>query len=290
VYHLMVSDRPHDRSLCGGTGCGWTAHIIEEKFADAQEKPASTGLCPSMWALLRADRVRLGTREKRGPAKGERHDDGSLNMPGEDAVDQPYTGRSWRIPLMTQGELDNAVKTCARPSAWRSVPVQERAAYVKRMAGHLKEEKRKYGELITRRWQAHPGGCGRDREMCVAVRLLFRERASAASPGRDTDGSEEELCRLRPLGLVLAIMPWNFPFWQVFRFGIPAIIAGIAWSSSMPLPFRRPPLPSRQRLRRPDFRGEYSVPSLSILRGLALLDEDKVDAVTLTGSVRAGNR
>ena len=64
----------------------------------------------------------------------------------------PYTEELIEeFPLMTKAELDRAVETSRTAfRAWRGVPVEERATYVKRMGDHLREEKRKYAELITR--------------------------------------------------------------------------------------------------------------------------------------------
>jgi succinate-semialdehyde dehydrogenase/glutarate-semialdehyde dehydrogenase len=93
----------------------------------------------------------------------------------------------------------------------------------------------------------------------------------------------------QPLGVVLAIMPWNFPFWQAFRFGIPAIAAGnvvvLKHASNVPLTA----LAIEESFRKAGFPDNvFKTLLIDSSTALSLIDEDRVDAVSLTGSNKAG--
>jgi len=221
--------------------------------------------------------------------------EGSVNIPrGKMQSINPYTGEVVEeFPLMTRAELDDAVKTCREAfKAWRGVPVEERAAYVKRMAVHLQEEKRKYGELITREMGKPIREAVAEIEKCAWLCDHFSENAlQLLRPEEIQTEAKKSYIAFEPLGLVLAVMPWNFPFWQVFRFGIPAISAG-----NCVVLKHAPSVPATALAIEAAFtaagfpQGILRTVLVDPPDALALLDEDKVDAVTLTGSVRAGRQ
>ena len=93
----------------------------------------------------------------------------------------------------------------------------------------------------------------------------------------------------QPLGVVLAIMPWNFPFWQAFRFGIPAVAAGnvilLKHASNVP----QTAISIEDSFRAAGFpEGVFKTMMIDSKEALNLIDNDKVDAVSLTGSNAAG--
>jgi len=194
---------------------------------------------------------------------------------------------------MTKAELDQAVqisRTAFR--AWRVVPVEERATCVLRMGDHLREEKRKYAELITREMGKTIRGALAEIEKCAWLCDYFAEQAALfLRPEEIRTEAKRSYVTFEPLGVVLAIMPWNFPFWQIFRFGIPAISAG-----NCVLLKHAPSVPGCALAIEAAFtaagfpQGVFQTVLVDPPDALALLDEDKVDAVTLTGSVRAGTQ
>jgi succinate-semialdehyde dehydrogenase / glutarate-semialdehyde dehydrogenase len=141
----------------------------------------------------------------------------------------PYTEELMgEYALMTKAELDRVVETSRTAfRLWRRVPVEERATQVLRMGDHLREEKRKYAELITREMGKPIREALAEIEKCAWLCDYFAEKAASfLMPEEVETEAKRSYVTFEPLGVVLAIMPWNFPFWQVFRFGIPAICAG----------------------------------------------------------------
>lgn len=206
----------------------------------------------------------------------------------------PYTEEIIEeFPLMTKTELNEAVEACrAAFHTWRHAPVEERAAHVKRMGAHLRDEKRKYAELITREMGKPIREALAEIEKCAWLCDHFSENAALLlMPEEIKTEAYRSYVTFEPLGLVLAIMPWNFPFWQVFRFGIPAICAGncvvLKHAPSVPATA----LAIEEAFMTVGFpQGVLRTVLVDPPEALALLDEDKVDAVTLTGSVRAGSQ
>jgi succinate-semialdehyde dehydrogenase / glutarate-semialdehyde dehydrogenase len=204
----------------------------------------------------------------------------------------PYTEELiGEYPLMTKAELDLAVETSRGAfRTWRDMPVEERAKCVKALAGHLREEKRKYAELITLEMGKPIREALAEVEKCAWLCDFCGEKAASfLAPEMVETEAKRSYVTFEPLGLVLAIMPWNFPFWQVFRFGIPAICAG-----NCVLLKHAPSVPGTALAIEAAFaaagfpEGVLRTVLVDPPEAVALVHEDKVDAVTLTGSVRAG--
>ncbi len=204
----------------------------------------------------------------------------------------PYTGKVMQeFDLMTEKEITEKITLSRKTfSTWRTIPVAERTNYVGRLAGHLRAEKRTYAELMTKEMGKPIKESMGEIEKCA---WLCDYYAGNASKFLDTEHIKTEAVKsyvmFEPLGLVLAIMPWNFPFWQAFRFGIPAICAGnvvvLKHASNVPMSA----LAIEDAFRNAGFP-EHVMKTLLITAddALKLIDKDLVDAVSLTGSNRAG--
>jgi succinate-semialdehyde dehydrogenase/glutarate-semialdehyde dehydrogenase len=125
---------------------------------------------------------------------------------------------------------------------------------------------------------------------CANVCRFYAQHAEAylAPEHVKTDASESYI-RFDPLGPVLAVMPWNFPFWQVFRFAAPALMAGntglLKHASNVP----QSALAIEDVFREAGFdQGEFQTLLISSEQVAALLDDERVKAATLTGSEPAG--
>ena len=141
------------------------------------------------------------------------------------ATINPATGETLRVfDALTDDEvgarLDQARAAFVR---WRLTPVDERARVVRKAGDVLERDKERFGRLMTLEMGKPLKAAIEEAAKCALACRYYADHASAfVSPERLDDGE----VRYEPLGAVLAVMPWNFPFWQVIRFAAPALCAG----------------------------------------------------------------
>jgi succinate-semialdehyde dehydrogenase/glutarate-semialdehyde dehydrogenase len=206
----------------------------------------------------------------------------------------PYTEQvTQEFELMTGAELDRQVERSREAfKAWRGVPVIERAKHLKTLGDRLRAEKRKYAELITREMGKPIRESLAEIEKCAWLCDYYAENAERfLKPEEIKTEAKKSSVSFDPLGVVLAIMPWNFPFWQAFRFGIPAISAGnvvlLKHASNVPATA----LAIEDAFKAAGFpESVFKTVLIDSKAALKLIDEDKVDAVSLTGSNKAGEQ
>jgi succinate-semialdehyde dehydrogenase/glutarate-semialdehyde dehydrogenase len=111
---------------------------------------------------------------------------------------------------------------------WSEQPIGERQQLLASAADVLRENKAEYAELMTREMGKPISGATAEVEKCAWVCEYYAERADEflAEEVIGSDPETETFVSYEPLGLVLAVMPWNYPFWQVFRFIAPHLTAG----------------------------------------------------------------
>ena len=129
-------------------------------------------------------------------------------------------------------------------------------------------------------------------DKCAWVCEYYADHAEAflAEQARETEASRSYV-RFDPLGPVLAVMPWNFPFWQVFRFAAPALMAGNAGVLKHASNVPRCALAIEEVFREAGFpRGLFSTVLVGSSAVAALIANPRIVAVTLTGSDRAGSK
>src|SRR6202011_1858262 len=154
----------------------------------------------------------------------------------------------------------------------------------------LRERRRAYAELMTREMGKVLAGGLSEVDKCAWVCDFYAEQAAAflAPEAIATDASRSYVA-FEPLGVVLAVMPWNFPFWQVFRFAAPALMAGntglLKHASNVP----QCALAIEEILCRAGFsNGEFLTLLIGSSQVARVLDDKRVVAATLTGSEPAG--
>jgi succinate-semialdehyde dehydrogenase/glutarate-semialdehyde dehydrogenase len=206
----------------------------------------------------------------RNPATGEAF--GAVDALGAEAVDAAVT---------------RAVGAFA---SWRTAPLSTRAAVLLHAADLLDAEASRLGRLMTLEMGKPIGAAEDEAKKCARGCRYYAEQGAAflADEPVKTEATSSYI-RHEPLGVILAIMPWNFPFWQVFRFAAPALVAGnvglLKHASNVP----RCAAAIEDVLRRagcPD--GVFQSLPLSSSLVASLLEDDRIAAVTLTGSEGAG--
>lgn len=146
-------------------------------------------------------------------------------------VINPATGEVVKTyETLTKEELGPAIQTSHEAFlSWRNVRFAERAQLMKKAAKILRQDADKYAKLMAVE-MGKPFKDGRaEANKCAWVCDYYAENAQIFLKREtvQTDAARS-FVSYQPLGVVLAVMPWNFPFWQVFRFAAPALMAGNA--------------------------------------------------------------
>jgi len=204
------------------------------------------------------------------PATGEELERYALHTPDE--VDE-------RLDRATTGFAANAERT---PS--------ERAECLERAADLLEENARSHGALMAREMGKPISQGEAEAEKCAWVCRYYAEHGADFLADEPVDTSaQESYVAYDPLGPVLAVMPWNFPFWQVLRFGAPALMAGNAVLLKHASNVTGCAQAIAGVLRDAGFTDhEFQVLQVEEEMVADVLEDQRVRAATLTGSVGAG--
>jgi succinate-semialdehyde dehydrogenase / glutarate-semialdehyde dehydrogenase len=142
----------------------------------------------------------------------------------------PATGETLAsFPALSEGEIEQRVaQAAAAARTWRDTPVAERTQVLLRAAELFDREKNELGHLMTSEMgKIHRSAVDEAAKSGLACRYYAEHAQQFLAPERVTNAENEfGEVRFLPLGTVLAVMPWNFPFWQVVRFAAPALAAG----------------------------------------------------------------
>jgi succinate-semialdehyde dehydrogenase/glutarate-semialdehyde dehydrogenase len=204
----------------------------------------------------------------------------------------PTTGEAIRDYEETSPRrVDEIVASCHETFLdWRRARFADRAVLMKKAAAVLRENAEEYARLMALEMGKVLREGRSEIEKCAWVCEFYAANAEAflAPEPVKTDASRS-FVSFQPLGVVLAVMPWNFPFWQVFRFAAPGLMAGntgvLKHASNVP----GCALAVEDVFRRAGFP-EYAFRTLLIGSKLvgSVVENPQVRAVTLTGSAPAG--
>jgi len=175
---------------------------------------------------------------------------------------------------------------------WKKASVQERAGYLRSVSLLLTDQQRSFAETITREMGKPIGQSLAEIEKCAWLLDHFAENSAQLLEEEmvETEALKSYIA-FEPLGIILGIMPWNFPFWQVFRFAIPALMAGnvclLKHASNVPLTAL-----AIERLFQDSGVPEHVFKTLLVdsQGAMQLIERELVDGVSLTGSVEAGSQ
>ena len=143
----------------------------------------------------------------------------------------PATGNTLQSFVEMTEDKVNAIVECVHGAfnGWRKTSLSFRAERMKKVAHLLRDGKEEFGTLMTEEMGKPFKQSIAEVEKCAWVCEYYADNAEKFLANKDiaTEASNS-FVSYQPIGIVLAVMPWNFPFWQVFRFAAPALMAGNA--------------------------------------------------------------
>jgi succinate-semialdehyde dehydrogenase / glutarate-semialdehyde dehydrogenase len=205
----------------------------------------------------------------------------------------PATGETLKtFQALSNNELEQKLQTAADTfRSYRLTSFEERAGMMLRTAEILENEKHQLARLMTNEMGKPIKSAVGEAEKCAWVCRYYAENAQRhlAEEVVETN-AKKSFITFQPLGPVLAVMPWNFPFWQVFRFTAPALMAGnvglLKHASNVP----QCALAIEDIILRSGFpKGAFQTLLIGSEAVERVLTDKRVVAATLTGSEPAGS-
>jgi succinate-semialdehyde dehydrogenase / glutarate-semialdehyde dehydrogenase len=208
------------------------------------------------------------------------------------ATVNPATGETLKTfdPLTSEEIQSKLAKAQSVFRQYRQTAIASRSQWMNRAADILEQKQVEFGKIMTLEMGKTLKSAIAEAQKCASVCRYYADNAAQflADVPVATDASNS-FVRYQPLGIILAVMPWNFPFWQVFRFAAPALMAGnvgiLKHASNVP----------QSALAIADIFAEAGFPQgvfQTFLVGSdaveAIINDDRVKAATLTGSEPAG--
>lgn len=209
------------------------------------------------------------------------------------ATINPTTGKTLKIfePISDAAiaqAIDRAYQTF---TDYRHTSFEQRATWLRAAASLLEDNAEQWGTLMTLEMGKPLKGAIAEVNKCALVCRYYADHAAEflAPDDTETDASQSFVA-YQPLGVILAVMPWNFPFWQVFRFAAPALMAGnvglLKHASNVP----QCALAIETILKQAGFPdGAFQTLLIGADKVASIIADPRVMAATLTGSEAAGS-
>ena len=183
-------------------------------------------------------------------------------------------------------KLDNSQKAFQE---WKNKPISYRSKILKKVSQQLKKEKKQYATLISKEMGKPISESIKEIEKCAWVCEYFADNSAKFLKDEiiKTE-AKKSYVRFEPLGVIFGIMPWNFPFWQVFRFAVPALMAGnaciIKHASNVPMCSTA----IDNIFNKTGMRNILQNFLIDSETAMMLIERNEIKGVSLTGSVGAG--
>jgi len=191
----------------------------------------------------------------------------------------------------TTTQVDEALSQARQAfEQWRETSFDERRTHLRRVASYLREHKARYAQIITLEMGKPITEAEAEIEKCAWNCEYYADNAERilADQSVATNATESYISFL-PLGVVLAVMPWNYPFWQVFRFAAPALMAGNTAVLKHASNVSRAALEIERVFQEAGLpQGVFRTVLVPGAETKHLIADSRITAVTLTGSEPAG--
>jgi succinate-semialdehyde dehydrogenase/glutarate-semialdehyde dehydrogenase len=193
-------------------------------------------------------------------------------------------------PLSDVQIEEKILLACKTFREYKKVPFADRAAMMLRAAEIVEKEKETFGRLMTLEMGKPYRAAVEESAKCASACRYYAENAERFLADEVVvTSAKKSYIRYQPVGPVLAVMPWNFPFWQVFRFAAPALMAGnmglLKHASNVP----QCALMIEDIFRRAGFpAGSFQTLLIGSDKVEGILADPRIAAATLTGSEGAG--
>ncbi len=192
---------------------------------------------------------------------------------------------------MSNEKVDSIILSSQKAfDSWKRIPIKERSLLIKNAGAVLRENIKDYSEIMTLEMGKPISQSKAEVEKCAWVCDYYYENAERFLQDElvQTDASKS-FVSYQPLGVILAIMPWNFPFWQVIRFAAPTLMAGNTGLLKHASNVTGSALALEEVFVKAGFPDDVFRPLIiSSMNTKRVIENPFVQAVSLTGSVPAG--
>lgn len=205
----------------------------------------------------------------------------------------PYTGKLIREYELTSEKMLSEILNLSDQAflKWKKIEIQIRVKQIKKLAKLLLLNKEKAALLITQEMGKPISQSYKEIEKCAELCLFYAKNATTFLKAKKGNTDYESHIIYEPLGTILGIMPWNFPFWQVFRFVIPTLLSG-----NIVLVKHAPNVPQCAKLIEQLFSEVLSISNcyqnifLTNFATEKLIENPLIKGVSFTGSTKAGRK
>jgi len=205
----------------------------------------------------------------------------------------PATGNVFgETDELSDAELEKKLQAGAAAfPKWRRLSFKRRAALMRKLAKYLRKNMADIAAVMTAEMGKTLKASRAETEKCAWVLEYYAENAEKMlAPEVVPTDAKESFVRFDPLGVVLAVMPWNFPLWQVFRFAAPALMAGNVGLLKHASNVQKSAALIEKAFTAAGFpRGVFQNLAISSPRVEKVIRDARIAAVTLTGSEKAGS-